>query len=217
MKKFLLPLLFLSFYCSGCGPKDSTSSNASLSADSSNALSAIDKLMAQHEASMNRSNGEHQAFKRVLQSLKDGTMGIDDAFVRSGANGGRKCSKQDKWDRNNTLSKPEEWQTFLIHIVEFGCTPGDFIPYLEYAKAQGADFKVWDMYGRSLLHLLVESSDQGVEAALAWLLDNTNAKDLINASAREEGDPANPSSLGAPKSSVPALQAILKHHGSTHQ
>lgn len=215
MKKSLLPLLFLSFYCSGCGPKDSTSSNASLSADSSNASSAIDKLMAQHEAGMNRSDAGHQAFKRVLQSLKDGTMGINDAFVRSGANGGRKCSKQYQWDQHNAQSKPEEWQTFLIHIVEAGCTPGDFIPYLEYAKAQGADFKVWDMYGRSLLHLLVDSSNQGVEAALTWLLDNTNAKDLIYAPAREEGDPAKQSSCGAPQSSDSALQAILKRHGST--
>lgn len=207
----LISLLFLSFYCSGCGSQDSTSSNA-VSADAA----AIDKLIAQHEAGMDRDDEGHKVFKRVLQSLKDGAMGIDDAFVRSGANGGRKCSKQYKWDTSNYQSRPEEWQTFLIHIVEFGCTPGDCIPYLEYAKAQGADFKVWDMYGRSLLHLLLDFSGRdNIEAVLAWLLDNTDAKDLINAPKRQEGDPEQLSPGTAPWSSEPALQAILKRHGST--
>jgi hypothetical protein len=224
MKRFLLPLLFLSFYSSGCGShgsKNSASSDA-VSADSSNAslpaeTAAIDMLMAQHEADMDRSNKGHQAFKRVLQSLKDGTMDINDAFIRSGADGGTKCNKQYKWEPYNMGSKPAEWQTFLIHIVEYGCTPGDCIPYLEYAKAQGADFKVWDMYGRSLLHLLVNFPNRGVEAVLAWLLDNTDAKDLINESRRKEGDPEQSVPGTAPYSDDPALQAILKHHGSTRQ
>jgi hypothetical protein len=220
MKRLLLSLLFLSFYCSGCGSQDSTSSNA-VSADAATIdnvsadAAAIDKLIAQHEADMDRSSGEHQAFKRVLQSLKDGTMDINDAFIRSGADGGTKCNKQYEWDSSASVGKPADWQTFLIHIVEFGCTPGAHIPYLEYAKAQGADFKVWDMYGRSLLHLLVDASNGGnAEEVLAWLLDNTNAKDLINAPRREAGDPAQLLSGTAPWSSKTALQAILKRHGS---
>ncbi len=39
------------------------------------------------------------------------------------------------------------WQTFVIHLVENGCTPGNFVPYLEYDKAQDTAFKVGDMYG----------------------------------------------------------------------
>jgi hypothetical protein len=76
--------------------------------------------------------------------------------------------------------------------VKNGCTPGDSVPYLEYAKAQDADFKVWDIYGIPLLHLLLERGDKnpGIVQDLNWVLENTNVKDLINALCREEGNPA---------------------------
>jgi hypothetical protein len=180
-------------------------------------VSAIDKLIAQHEQDMDQRNSEHQAFKRVLQSLKDGTMGVNDAFTRSGDDGGQKCQKEYKWAGSQLGDKPAEWQTFLIHIVESGSTPGNHIPYLEYAKAQGADFEVWDMFGRSLLHLVLDSNaKEHTEADLTWLLENTTAKNLINELRRKEGDPSERFMNTTPWSPEAKLQAILKKHGSNH-
>jgi hypothetical protein len=211
MKRLLfifIAVSFISFHCSSCGPKDSTGS--------SNTVSDIDRLIAQHDQDMDQSNDGHQAFKRVLQSLKDGTMDINDAFIRSGTRGGEKCDKGYKWSGHVLKDRPEAWQTFLIHIVEYGSTPGDHIPYFEYAKANNADFKVWDMYGRSLVHLVLASKQAHTEKDLAWLLENTEAKELINTPKRTEGDPESVSGTEGPWSTDAALQTILKKHGSSH-
>jgi len=172
--------------------------------------------MAQHDGDMDPRNNEHQAFKSVLQGLKDGTMGINDAFVRSGTNGGQKCQAQYEWGSWNNQNKPQDWQTFLIHIVEFGSTPGNHIPYLEYAKAQNANFKIWDMYGRSLLHLVLDLDTPHDESDLTWLLENTKAKDLINAKTKEEGNPAQERNGAKPLEYTrkKALQDILRKHGA---
>jgi hypothetical protein len=65
------------------------------------------------------------------------------------------------------------------------------LPYLEHAKARDADFKVWDIYGILLLHLLLERGDKnpGIVQDLNWVFENTNVKDLINALCCEEGNP----------------------------
>jgi|688.fasta_scaffold141417_3 hypothetical protein len=160
MKRLSLLLWVFSFYsCSNLNSNKNTPAPVSAPASGATrnqyATSDIDTLIAQHEQDMEQDSNEHQAFRRVLQSLKDGTMDINDAFFRSGANGGEKCDKRYEWDTHSGSDKPAEWQTFLIHIVEFGSTPGNHIPYFEYAKANNADFKIWDMYGRSLLHLVL--------------------------------------------------------------
>ncbi len=214
MKRFLLLLGMLSFCLSSCSPGSGT--NHTPSSNASNALSGIDQLIAQHDGDMDPGNNEHQAFKSVLQGLKDGTMGINDAFVRSGTNGGQKCQAQYKWNARNVDGKPQEWQTFLIHIVERGCTPGNHIPYFEYAKAQNANFRIWDMYGRSLLHLVLDFDTPYDESDLTWLLENTEAKDLINAKTKEEGNPAQEGDGTKPLEGTrkKALQDILRKHGA---
>ena len=197
MKKLILSLscLFIGLQFSSCGfsrsggsqqrAPESDNPSEQVSEPTEQASEPIDKLIAQYDRDMDPKRYGHQAFQRVLQSLKNGALGINDAFTRSGNNGGQKCEAITEWERE---AKPEEWQTFLIHIVEEGGPPGDHIPYFEYAKAKNADFKVWDMYGRTLLHLLLwDPGRPNVEKDLAWLLANTDVEELVNERMRDEG------------------------------
>lgn len=177
----------------------------------------MDSLIAQREQDMNQSDDGHKAFKRVLQNLKGGTMGINDAFICSETNGSNKCIRSTNGMKHNREINLQNGRPFLFTFVELGCTPGNHVPYFEYAKTNNADFKVWDTYGKSFLHLVLDFDTQCAPATnLAWLLENTEAKDLIIAPKRAEGDPKVLEDQKVPWTTKLDLQAILRRHGSSH-
>lgn len=100
----------------------------------------------------------------VLGALKQGTLGINDKFDESG----------NKRINNNASS----WSTLLTFVAECPQLSESLqLQYLQYAKAQGGDFKVLSSWGASLLHMFVIYHDPD---SLQWALENTAAKEMIN-------------------------------------
>ena len=140
--------------------------------------SAIDKLIEQHDrdSAVNPCPSTQNIFKNVLQGLKEGTWNINDKFMH------RSPLKKSNGGYLTVFPNDKQWDTFLTHVVRPGSTPGNHIPYFEYAKEKGADFKITDYEGNSLLHLLLtyNTSDKTIREDLEWLLSNTDVKAIIN-------------------------------------
>jgi hypothetical protein len=122
--------------------------------DPASGIDLIIKLAAKSE---NDKKANIEKFRAALQGLKDGTKKIDDKF--------------DSEDHN-----------FLVYVVEclLKMPYLEYVSYLEYAKAQKANFKVIDKYNRSLLEIIVTHHDAKLSNdLLKWLFSNTNIAEVV--------------------------------------